>query len=342
MHTLLSIIMKLIWHCIFLGVIFTTLAYFSLRYHQSSFVLFGSTHKHSTFLLPNLSQKATPCGKITSFEMLYKKRMEKTFPRIKQNINEIKFVRNFPLLIHFIWISHDITQNNTVDEKIVKNIETFHMYEKDGWKIMIWDNNKIRSNYCPDKKSNEELCDILTNLTLVKRYNLKKNMKADLLRYIIIHDFGGMYFDCDFIAVRNMNHILLHEIKRHGLILVREPIDPFHLANEFFAAAPQNICIEKAKNWALISIKSSLKNLERTGPRFFIKAVLSAFFKVNIHDRKTIKQFNLSSIASVLPTDYLYAWPYPKRTNKTMFQEVKSFPTTYFMHLWAASWQKTE
>ena len=318
-------------------VLFPMVIYLGLKYHHPSTILFSTTYKD---ISSNLSQETILCEENEVVKLAYKKRMEGAFKRIKQNISEINFVSNFPLLIHFIWLSHDIRKDNTVDKTMMKNIGTFQIYEKSGWHIIIWDNKRIHSNYCPDTTSNKELCEILTNESLIKKCNLKIAMKADLLRYMIVFDFGGMYFDCDFIALRNMEHILLDMIKNHGLIVARENTDPYNLSNGFFAASPQNIYLEKAKNLALVSIKGSARANTRTGPFFFKKAVLSAFFKMNINDKNIIKQFNLSSIASVLPTNYLYAWPYSKRSNKTMLQEVKKFPTTYFIHLWAKSWHK--
>ena len=65
-------------------------------------------------------------------------------------------------------------------------------------------------------------------------------MKSDMLRFVIMHEFGGMYFDTDFIALRNMDQIIRDKIKEHGLIVVHEVNErrSMYLAGEFFHGLP--------------------------------------------------------------------------------------------------------
>ena len=99
-------------------------------------------------------------------------------------------------------------------------------------------------------------------------------MKSDILRIFIIHEFGGMYFDTDFIAVRNMHHIIRDNIKKHGIIVAHEINEKrsTYSSGGIFAAYPGNVCIENAKNHVVSAIKGNQLSNIRTGPFFFKKA----------------------------------------------------------------------
>ena len=254
--------------------------------------------------------------------------------------HDIKFMDNLPMLIHFIWINNDIRTRNNYDKKTGENLKTFSIYEKTRWKIILWDNRKVYKIFCMDNKKNEDLCQTLTNVTLAKQCKITLSMKSDMLRFVIMHEFGGMYFDTDFIALRNMDHIIRDKIKEHGLIVAHEVNDcrSMYLAGEFFAAYPGNICIKNAKNHVLEAIKGKEPSHVRTGPYFFKKTLVSTYFDTFNIDAVSISKFNLSKIATVLPTKYLYSFPFKRKNDMALLKKVKKLPETYFIHFWRGSW----
>ena len=157
-----------------------------------------------------------------TFEEIYKREKEDKFKILNIHSHDVKFRHNLPMLIHFIWINNDIRSRNNYDNKTEENLKTFSIYEKTGWKIILWDNRKVYNIFCTDKDINKDLCEILTNVALAKRYMITLSMKSDMLRFFIMHEFGGMYFDTDFIALRNMEHVIRNGIKNNGLIVVHE------------------------------------------------------------------------------------------------------------------------
>ena len=277
-----------------------------------------------------------------TFEEIYKIEKENKFRTLGIHSNEIKFMHNLPMLIHFIWINNDIRSRNNYDNRTEENLKTFSIYEKTGWKIILWDNRKVYSIFCTDKNINKDLCEILTNVALAKQYKITMAMKSDMLRFVIMHEFGGMYFDTDFIALRNMDHIIRNKIKDNGLIVVNEVNESrsMYLSVGFFAAYPGHICIGNAKKHVVVAIKGKEASNIRTGPYFFKKALVSTYFDTFDIDSVSISKFNLSKTATVLPTSYLYSFPFKQRNDMALLEKVKKLPHTYFIHLWGASWHE--
>ena len=277
-----------------------------------------------------------------TFEEIYKREKEEKFRILGIHSHDIKFMHNLPMLIHFIWINNDVRTRNNYDNKTAENLKTFSIYEKTGWKIILWDNRKVYNIFCTDKNINNDLCEILTNAALSKRYMMTLSMKSDMLRFVIVHEFGGMYFDTDFIALRNMDHIIGNGIKKNGLIVVHEVNErrSMYLAGGFFAAYPRNICIGNAKKHVVAAIKGKEESNIRTGPYFFKKALVSTYFDTFDIDSVSISKFNLSKIATVLPTNYLYSFPFEQKADMALLEKVKKLPETYFIHLWRGSWHE--
>ena len=99
-----------------------------------------------------------------TFGEIYKKEKEDKFTVLGIHSHKIKFMHNLPMLIHFIWINNDIRIRNNYDNKTEENLKTFSIYEKTGWRIIVWDNRKVYKIFCMDNKKNKEFCQILTNV----------------------------------------------------------------------------------------------------------------------------------------------------------------------------------
>ena len=192
-----------------------------------------------------------------TFEEIDKTEKYNKFRALDIHSHDIKFMHKLPMLIHFIWINNDIRTRNNYDKKTDENLKTFSIYEKTGWKIILWDNRKVYNIFCTDTKKNEELCQILTNVTLAKQYKITLSMKSDMLRFVIMHEFGGMYFDTDYIALRNMDHIIRYRIKEHGLIVVHEINErrSMYLAGESLLLIQETSAFKMQRNMFLWQLK---------------------------------------------------------------------------------------
>ena len=123
----------------------------------------------------------------------------------KIDLERIQFIHKLPKIIHIIWITHNISKDNKVPDDVQKNIMTFSMYRDSGWNIFVWNNEKVRKIFCDyDNQTHhhKDFCDLLMDQKLSHKYGINLAMKADMLRYFIIYEFGGIYFDSDFISIK--------------------------------------------------------------------------------------------------------------------------------------------
>lgn len=115
---------------------------------------------------------------------------------IKNNITNYKI----PKIIHFIWIG------SIIPDKYISNIETYAI-NNSSYKIFIW----------VDKTKNSDIKQLLSNMELhnieeiqIRNKNAFDKMnvfagKADILRYEIVYNFGGMYIDVDSKSVKSFD-----------------------------------------------------------------------------------------------------------------------------------------
>ena len=71
----------------------------------------------------------------------------------------------------------------------------------------------------------------------------------------------------------------------------------------------------------------------RTGPYFFKKALVSTYFDTFNIDSDSISKFNLSKMATVLPTNYLYSFPFKHKTDMALLEKVKKTARYIFYQL---------
>ena len=125
-------------------------------------------------------------------------------------------------------------------------------------------------------------------------------LKSDLLRYEILLNEGGWYFDCDFEAVRSLNVL---RTDQYDLIL--SPIPEPHpvLANGFMACRPSHPLMESLVKH-LKTLNSVDINLE--DPNSVINLVGATLLK-----KMFFRLANKLSVNNtlVLPTNFMYALP---------------------------------
>ena len=89
-----------------------------------------------------------------------------------------------PKIVHFVWVGSNTTM---MVPRMHKTIQIWHeQYKNTGFEFILWDNNKsetlLHSKY-------PEFIDIYYKVSPVKR--------SDLIRYMFMYEFGGIYIDLD-------------------------------------------------------------------------------------------------------------------------------------------------
>jgi len=116
-------------------------------------------------------------------------------------------MNTIPKIIHQIWIGPKPEPKIWTDTFRVDYLSAHPHYE-----YRLWN----------DQSSNE----LLTKYPIIKLlYNLEEtwNGKSDILRYVILYEYGGIYIDADSVWVNNRSFDILLEDCTCGLFAAREP-----------------------------------------------------------------------------------------------------------------------
>lgn len=228
----------------------------------------------------------------------------------EEKLNEIIFLSNLfeknfkinknqkiPKIIHQIWVGHKPLPENCklMQEKWKK----FHP----NWEYILWTDENVK------------------NLKLINRelYDKTKDMreKADLLRYELLNQFGGLYVDSDYECIKNFDELLIYD---------------------FFVGISPNNVNEIINNAIIGSIKGHdiiqniIKNVKyheipdwrnRSGVFYF--------------DNEVRKQLQISTKNNIaFPKNYFYPIPFNfEKNNESIIKYIKS--ESMALHYWMNS-----
>ena len=133
--------------------------------------------------------------------------------------------------------------------------------------------------------------------------------KADIVRYEIVFEHGGVYVDTDLECLRNLEPIL------PGIEAFVGEEEPGRVANSLFGARAKHPWLKKAIDRLGASFRSECSIVENTGPNF-----LAAITK----GRSDVHIFSPEFFCP-------YTWRQPHRAHGP-------FPSAYAVHHWSHSW----
>lgn len=154
-----------------------------------------------------------------------------------------------PRQLHLIWVG-----DKTIPGWAWQNMLTWRKLLPDSWNIRLWTQVDLTTQeFCPK---------LLAKLREAK----VGAQRADILRYAIIHKYGGFYFDIDFVPFQSLEPLLLRFANETALCANERPMDWAYLTNAFFACIKEN---NLTKNALKIAMQAEL-NTEQinmsTGP----------------------------------------------------------------------------
>jgi len=188
------------------------------------------------------------------------------FGRVKRQKNE-----RIPKIIHQIWLGSPFPEK-------YKKMQQSWIDKHPDWGYYLWTDETVAHLYL----KNRTLFEAATNM----------GQKTAILRYEILHQFGGLYVDCDFECLQafdifNENCDFFAGVIDH----IRRP----EISNALIGAAPNHPILRKCIE--------ELRVQQETGPTFFTKC----FFAVA---KKKSPQVNI-----VLPATFFYPIPSHQRDN---------------------------
>jgi mannosyltransferase OCH1-like enzyme/glycosyltransferase involved in cell wall biosynthesis len=244
-------------------------------------------------------------NKLFKYDLLYNCEIDLKKLWYKLNKNKLKnfdYLLNInnnkiPKIMHFVWLG-----NNKLPDIYLDYIESWIKNHKD-WIFCFWNDNNIP---------------ILINQKYYDQTNVYA-MKADILRYELLYFFGGVYIDCDFLCIKNIDNIIENYIGFSG-----------NESEEYIAIGLMGfihydiILYNIIKNISYnIDNNKSTYIPQLTGPIFFTK--LWNIYKTNLHYS--------------FPINYFYSYLINYKLNNLGYTIDNN---NYAIHMWGHSWDENK
>jgi len=204
-----------------------------------------------------------------------------------------------PKIMHFIWIG-----KNKIPELYIQYIESWIIKHHD-YIFCFWNDNNI------PKLINQKYYDETDILA----------MKADILRYELLYFFGGIYIDCDFLCIKNIDEIINNYEGFSGWEseeYIAIGLMGFTKYNNFLYNIIRDI------SYNIITNKN--ENVPtKTGPIFFTKMW-------KLHNDKNNKYY-------AFPIEYFYSYTFENKNNNLKYSISNN---NYAIHMWGYSWNLTK
>lgn len=222
-------------------------------------------------------------------------------------LNNIKMLwqetPKIPKIIHQIWLGE-----KPFPEKY-KELSSILREKHSDWIYKLWTDNDIEK----------------FNLINHELYHQTPSFaeKANILRYEVLFQYGGMYVDTDFECLKPFD--FLHHCCDFyaGLEYAPASYDKFIIGNALIASRPQHVILamlieEINKHWRMYEPWNKINQLERSGTRCLSRVIKEVIF--------ACKGINI-----IFPSNIFYPF-----TGKTIIVQ----PETLGIHYWDLTWLK--
>lgn len=174
------------------------------------------------------------------------------------------------------------------------------------WDLVIWDEKKIDKNL---KVHHPKILSKCKNFSEA----------SDLLRFDILHQFGGLYIDTDFECVKSIDNL----VSNKSFLIFRQ--NPYFICGAFIASEKSHAKIKILVNGIPNRFKTHKDKTahEKFGPAY-------------ITEKLGIQNSQEDGEESLKKTVYPFSWKHKMTTSEVL----KSFPSVYAIHHWEGSWKE--
>ncbi len=217
-----------------------------------------------------------------------------------QNYSEL-FI---PKKIHQIWLG-----DKKLPKKCLSWMKSWQKFNPE-WEYRLWDEERIKH------------LDIKDFNIYSKKIN--PGYRSDILRYIILNKYGGLYVDTDFECLKSIPSNILKYKFIAGTMFGNKPC----LGNSILFSSPNYILLKKILNQIKLTkyeddINSIIKN---SGPEIVTKEYFSL--------KDLIGEESL-----ILPSNYFYPYPnFMLNKQNDKYKEIEDI--SIGIHHWEMSWMK--
>lgn len=265
---------------------------------NASFIRYGRSYKLWKAHYSDPSKEAPP------IHVKQKERCEALYNWDKKRSLSQSAEYKIPRIIHQIWLGSEVPQ------KYEEWIASWQNWS--GWEYKLWSEKEVSS----------------LNLRNAAAYASAKNFgeKSDILRYEILHQFGGIYVDTDVQCFNRDFFEFAHT--QYGFFIGIEPIETcltFCCGNALMASAPHHPMICKIIDNLEPYIHQHLNQdtIIKTGPRYISKTVIE-----NMH--------LMFEDGIIFPPTFFYPIPVFEDPQIHMYKR----PETAAVHYFDGSWAK--
>lgn len=124
-----------------------------------------------------------------------------------------------PKIIHHVWVGPKPIPDQ--EKKFIESWKGLHP----EYDFILWKDNNL------DKLEINDTCK-----AVMKNAGEKYACQADIVRYIAVNKFGGIYTDTDIICYKNISNLLEEKLK----FIALRPHDGNWITNAFFASTPNH------------------------------------------------------------------------------------------------------
>ena len=217
-----------------------------------------------------------------------------------QNYSEL-FI---PKKIHQIWLG-----DKKLPKKCLSWMKSWQKFNPE-WEYKLWDEERIKN------------LDIKDFNIYSKKIN--PGYRSDILRYIILNKYGGLYVDTDFECLKSIPSNILKYKFIAGTMFGNKPC----LGNSILFSSPNYILLKKILNQIKLTkyeddINSIIKN---SGPEIVTKEYFS------------LKDL-IGKESLILPSNYFYPYPnFMLNKQNDKYKEIEDI--SIGIHHWEMSWMK--
>ena len=220
---------------------------------------------------------------------------------LKNNNNNNSLI---PKKIHQIWLG-----KKKLPKKYYKWMNSWKVHNID-WEYKLWTEENIK--------------ELKINSFDIYSKELNPGYRSDIIRYIILEKYGGIYIDTDFECLRPIPNDLLNYKFVSCLIFGNKPI----IANGMMMSIPNHILIKhllksiNTKNYS----SDITEIINNSGPEL----LTSKYFSL-------IKEIEKETL--ILPSNYFYPYPnFMLNSNINRYSEIDNL--SLGIHHWEMSWMK--
>ena len=209
-----------------------------------------------------------------------------------------------PKKIHQIWLG-----KKGVPKKSIKWMRSWKRFNPD-WEYKLWDEENIKELKVSDFN--------------VYSQEINPGYRSDILRYIILNKFGGLYADTDFECLKSIPTNILNYKFVAGVMFGNKP----SIGNSLLLSSPNSLILKNIlSNIKPAEYKNEIYHIiKNSGP----EAVTREYFSSKDENKKSIL---------ILPSNFFY--PYPNfMLNKQVNKYKEITDVSIGIHHWEMTWMK--